>query len=113
MSYIKTNLVDLSVVNNPAPGSYILGINTSTEKLSIKDSNGDIYLIGNESDKNFVHFQETASQTWNIEHSLNKKCTVNITDSDGNSVIAAIKWIDDDNVQINFNMPFIGYAYFN
>lgn len=65
------------------------------------------------SDKNYVHTQSTASDTWNITHNLYKYPSVTVVDSANNEVIGDITYIDLNNIQIKFNGAFAGKAYIN
>lgn len=64
-------------------------------------------------DKNYVHNQAIASAVWNVNHGLNKFCSVTIVDSAEDVVEGDITYIDSNNVTITFSAPFTGKAYFN
>lgn len=64
-------------------------------------------------DKNFVFIQAIASDTWNIQHSLNKYCSVTVVDSANNVVVGDIQYTDKNNVVISFSAAFTGKAYCN
>ena len=64
-------------------------------------------------DKNEVFLQNTASATWTINHSLNKRPAVTVVDSAGTVVEGAITYISDSQIIINFSAAFSGKAYLN
>jgi hypothetical protein len=66
-----------------------------------------------QSDKNFIYDQQVLSTTWNINHNLNKFPSVLIVDNSGTIVEGEIKYIDLNNITINFNIAFKGKAYIN
>lgn len=62
---------------------------------------------------NFVFTQASISNTWNIQHNLNKYPSVTVVDS-GNTVwYGEVKYIDLNNIQIKFNQSISGKAYLN
>jgi len=70
------------------------------------------------SDKNYVHSQDVASNTWEVEHSLNKYPSVTVVDSAGTVVVGNVEYDDIDNVTLTFFaggdlVAFSGKAYFN
>ena len=69
------------------------------------------YLSGN--DKNFVFTQASPSNTWNINHQLNKFPSVTIVDSAGTQVIGDVQHTDTTNLTVTFINQFSGKAYIN
>ena len=69
--------------------------------------------IGAGSDKNFVHNQAAPLAVWNVNHGLNKFCSVVVVDTSNRVVEGDIEYIDLNNVQITFSSPVVGKAYFN
>lgn len=61
----------------------------------------------------FVFEQGIASDTWVIEHNLNKRPSITVVDSADNVVEGAEKYIDENTVEIYFNGSFKGKAYLN
>lgn len=74
---------------------------------------GQLDLINTFVDNNYVHTQNTPATVWNVAHNLGKKCAVQVTDNDGNEIVANIKWTDNNNVIITFNSPTTGFVYCN
>ena len=65
------------------------------------------------SDKNWEHDQFTPASIWVIEHPLNKKVSVEITDSAGTTVEGKIVINNGSQVTVEFNFPFSGTAVLN
>lgn len=99
---------------------------TSVENMdynysSNKPQINNVELIGNNSldnlgivnDKNYIHYQNTASDTWFINHNLNKYPAVNVVDSAGNEVVGDVEYIDVNNLKITFIGAFKGKANLN
>lgn len=70
-------------------------------------------LANIDGDKNFTYEQSTPSTMWVINHNLNKKVSVTITDSAGTVVFGQVTLNDGNTVIVEFNIPFWGYAYLN
>lgn len=64
-------------------------------------------------DKSYEFNQLAPQKSWTIMHGLNKHPTVTIVDSGGNTVIGDIKYIDNNNIELNFTSAFSGIAYLN
>lgn len=68
---------------------------------------------GSGGDKNFVHNQTTASETWVIDHDLGKYPSVSVTDSAGTTVIGDVKYNSLSRITITFKSGFKGKAILN
>ena len=64
-------------------------------------------------DKNFVHTQDPASDSWEVAHKLNKRPAVTVVDSAGSLVFGDVIYVDDNNLLIKFNGSFKGSCYCN
>lgn len=64
-------------------------------------------------DANYVHDQAQPASIWTINHFLNKKVSVTITDSAGTVVEGQVTINDGNKVVIEFNFPFSGEAILN
>ena len=64
-------------------------------------------------DKNFVYVQPTPSNTWIINHNLNKYCSVTVVDSAKTEIIGDLKYIDLNTLILTFVGTFSGQAYCN
>lgn len=59
----------------------------------------------------FIHEESPASYIWAINHNLNKKPNVIIIDSAGTLIVGDIKYLNDNNILIEFNNLVSGKAY--
>lgn len=64
-------------------------------------------------DKYYMFEQATSSAVWQITHNLNKKPSVTVVDEYDRVVIPAVRYIDDNKVELTFNFSFKGRAYLN
>ena len=64
-------------------------------------------------DKNYVYFQDVASDLWEIKHNLDKFPSVTVIDSAGSEVIGEVEYIDSNNLKIKFAGGFSGKATLN
>lgn len=91
-----------------------LNMRTNTNSTSITDLNQRVDSIEEvDSDKNYIHTQGVPSDTWTINHTLNKYPSVTIIDSGGTEVIGNIKYINSSTVSITFSSEFSGKAILN
>lgn len=63
-----------------------------------------------EGDKTYVHEQTIPSKIWEYQHGLNKKPSIQVTDSAGTVMMGQITVNDGVTVRIEFNKAFWGYA---
>jgi len=64
-------------------------------------------------DKNFVFTQGVASNTWTINHNLEKFPSVTVVDSADNVVIGSITHTNINSLTVSFSSTFSGKAYIN
>lgn len=69
--------------------------------------------LGIENDKNYVHNQTTSSDTWVIQHNLNKLPSVTVIDSAEEEVVGEITYDNINKLTIRFAAPFKGKATLN
>lgn len=117
------------IVNGSSTGDYKLPIASNTtlggvkisEDLNISED-GVIYIniealsekLNNElKDKYFEHRQNSPSKVWKIQHNLNKKPSVTVTDSANSKVIGEVVYIDNNSLELHFSAEFSGIAYLN
>ena len=74
---------------------------------------GEFDLVNSLQDISYVHSQTTPATTWVVNHNLNTRCSIQVVDIDGNEIIAQIDWVDNNTVNILFNIPVVGYVYCN
>lgn len=65
------------------------------------------------SDKNFVFQQLIPSDTWVVNHMLNKFVAVEITDNAQKKIQGEVYWSSVNTVILKFNSPIAGYCYCN
>lgn len=66
-----------------------------------------------ESDKNYIHTQNTPLKEWMITHNLGKYPAVSVIDSAGTEVEGEVQYIDLNNVRLIFSAEFSGKATLN
>ena len=118
LNKIATDLPPLSTApDSPNEGWVYLddGANTPSGSLALRIYwDGSWQTIGQATgDKDYVHTQSTASDTWTVNHGLGKKPSVTVVDSAESVVLGDVEYIDNDNVKIYFDSGFSGKAYFN
>ncbi len=65
------------------------------------------------SDKNYVFTQTSPSDTWTVNHNLDKRCSVQVVGDDFKEVVADITWVNNNTVTVEFNTATTGYVYCN
>ena len=80
--------------------------------------NGEVWEVRGggsliEPDKNFLFIQSIPSNTWTINHNLNKYPSVTVIDSAGTEVEGNVEHIDTNNTIIIFSGSFSGKAFIN
>lgn len=93
---------------NVAPTDYINEINGGA-LIDVQKDGKTVTLQS----KTFIFEQGIASDTWQINHNLNKYPSCTIVDSADNVVEGAEKYIDENTIEIYFNGAFKGKAYLN
>ncbi len=83
---------------------------TSTGVTSVNGKTGDIII---QEDKTYVHNQLEASDTWVINHNLNKFPNVTIVDSENNMVMGEVQYNSENQITISFIGSFLGKAFLN
>ena len=64
-------------------------------------------------DYTYTHNQITPTNTWIITHNLSKYPSVTVVDSGGTVVLGDVKYINENQIEINFTSGFSGKAYLN
>lgn len=89
------------------PLDYGTGLNEKVWKRLLCFSTGG---GGGGGDKNYLHVQNLAADTWVIYHNLAKYPAIDVIDSSGNVVIGTISHIDINTAMVQFSAPFGGTA---
>jgi hypothetical protein len=63
--------------------------------------------------RSMIHLQPSASDTWVIEHNMNRYPSVTVVDSAGTEVIGEKIYNSENQVTLKFSSPFAGKAYLN
>lgn len=92
--------------------SFIQGNGRLVEDNSYLLSVVDFDVIDS-NDKHYVHTQSFPSDTWIINHNLNKYPSVTSVNSNDVVYYGDITYIDDNNLMIEFSAGFSGKAYLN
>ena len=82
----------------------------NTDASNIDDN---LHIWRQKIDANYVHDQAQPSSIWTINHPLNKKVSVTITDTAGTVVEGQVIIKDNSQVIVTFNNPFSGIAVLN
>lgn len=90
-------------------GEYQQAIDTLTASVSTLES--EVQEL--QETQEYTHEQGISSDTWHIEHNLNRRPSVTVVDSSGATVTGLVTYIDDNTVEISFNSAFKGTAYLN
>lgn len=64
-------------------------------------------------DANYVFTQSSPSDTWTVNHNLDKRCSVQVVGDDFKEVVADITWVSNNTVLVEFNTATTGYVYCN
>ena len=89
-------------------GSNSQQITTNTEKIAELEAE-----IKEGADKNYIHKQQSASDTWTVVHNLGKFPSITVVDSAGTVVTGEIVLQTTEQAVISFNGAFSGKAYCN
>jgi hypothetical protein len=90
-------------------------VNRQPESAELKTINGE--SLQGEGDiqvnTHYAHLQPSASDTWIIEHNMNRYPSVTVVDSAGTEVIGEKIYNSENQVTLKFSSPFAGKAYLN
>ena len=91
--------------NNIRLENSIYGVNLTltTEPMLVRSGSGT----------NYVYTQSSASDTWVVNHNLNKYCSVTVVDDNNDVVIGEIHYNSANQVTLTFTAAFSGRAFFN
>lgn len=94
---------DKIIANKTVPSVYVAGTG-----IEITDDN-----VINNTQTTYIHEQGIASDSWKIEHNLNRFPSVTVVDTSGMEVNCAVTYTDKNNCILTMNAPFKGKAYLN
>ena len=93
-----------------------LSVATNNQQtLKVKEGAVNVAITGVVAggDKNHVHDQSSASDTWVVTHNLHKRPSVSVVDSAGTQIICEVHYDSDNQVTLTFDDSTAGKAYFN
>ena len=103
--------------------SYTLNNNVATLTLTNLFGNGvldldklydfAVFTLSSQGAPTSVFTQGVAATTWNIQHNLGKFPSVSVINNNNVMVNGEVKYIDNNNIQLNFSAGFSGKAYLN
>jgi hypothetical protein len=106
--------------------SYTVDPNNSnfyTLSLSYIGGNGNLipdeyydivnFSLAGSTDKTYVHTQNTASATWDIQHNLAKFPSVTIVDNYQREFVGEVEYINNNEARVTLSSPITGKAYLN
>ncbi len=85
------------------------GVDTDDIQMNVDNHEYTISAVK----KTYIHEQAMASAVWEINHNLNRYPSITVVDSAGDVVSCDPKYIDENNVRIEFSAEFGGKAYLN
>lgn len=101
-------------------GGDVISVNApqqETLSVSIAQGGGNSVVISGVkagiTDAAFSFLQDSPSNTWTINHNLNKHPSVTVVDSGQNVVYGEVQYTDTNNLTVSFNATFSGNAYLN
>ena len=87
---------------------------STTASVNVKStSNVTSVSVSRGGDAAFSFLQDSPSNTWTINHNLNKHPSVTVVDSGQNVVYGEVQYTDTNNLTVSFNATFSGNAYLN
>lgn len=116
---IIINTTGGNLVNNNS--SLVLSVDGIVAEVNVADTNRFIANLSTDEatpppvsgDKNFVMNQNVSAVLWSVPHNLNKRCAVQVLDNSFNEIEAEIHWVNDNEVEVRFNKPKVGWVYCN
>lgn len=107
------NTIKANITNSPSATEEYKGlIRIATEQEAIEGISDNTAITPRtlRLTTNYIHEQGEASNVWIINHNLNKRPQITVTDSAGNVQSGVEKYIDDNTIEIYFNNKFKGTA---
>ena len=95
---------------------YTLNLTNRKGEGSITDSvfyDFSVFTLSSQGVPTFIFNQAVASTQWDIQHNLGKFPSVSVINNNNVVINGEIKYIDNNNIQLNFSAGFSGKAYLN
>lgn len=129
MDYIVGNDIliseqkDISTFGHYTIDSYTANGNFYTLVLTNKKGEGNLvegkyydfalFTLSTQGTPTFIFNQAVASTQWDIQHNLGKFPSVSVINNNNVVINGEVKYIDNNNIQLNFSAGFSGKAYLN
>ena len=97
------NFYTLNLTNRKGEGSIIDGVFYDFS----------VFTLSSQGTPTFIFNQAVASTQWDIQHNLGKFPSVSVINNNNVVINGEIKYIDNNNIQLNFSAGFSGKAYLN
>jgi len=72
-----------------------------------------VFTLSSQGTPTFIFNQAVASTQWDIQHDLGKFPSVSVINNNNVVINGEVKYIDNNNIQLNFSAGFSGKAYLN
>ena len=72
-----------------------------------------VFTLSSQGTPTFIFNQAVASTQWDIQHNLGKFPSVSVINNNNVVINGEVKYIDNNNIQLNFSAGFSGKAYLN
>jgi len=95
---------------------YTLNLTNRKGEGSITDSvfyDFSVFTLSSQGVPTFIFNQAVASTQWDIQHNLGKFPSVSVINNNNVVINGEVKYIDNNNIQLNFSAGFSGKAYLN
>ena len=95
---------------------YTLNLTNRKGEGSIVDNvfyDFSVFTLSSQGTPTFIFNQAVASTQWNIQHNLGKFPSVSVINNNNVVINGEVKYIDNNNIQLNFSAGFSGKAYLN
>ena len=95
---------------------YTLNLTNRKGEGSIVDNvfyDFSVFTLSSQGTPTFIFNQAVASTQWNVQHNLGKFPSVSVINNNNVVINGEVKYIDNNNIQLNFSAGFSGKAYLN
>ena len=95
---------------------YTLNLTNRKGEGSIVDNvfyDFSVFTLSSQGTPTFIFNQAVASTQWDIQHNLGKFPSVSVINNNNVVINGEVKYIDNNNIQLNFSAGFSGKAYLN
>ncbi len=95
---------------------YTLNLTNRKGEGSIVDNvfyDFSVFTLSSQGTPTFIFNQAVASTQWDIQHDLGKFPSVSVINNNNVVINGEVKYIDNNNIQLNFSAGFSGKAYLN